>query len=70
MQNVSPGTENEGAGRDVAEENNVRTHDIGPGIVNVEQNISSPEDSSGVGCKAGAGTGRPGYPLANRGAVP
>ena len=66
MQNVSPGTENEGAGRNVAKGN---IHVTGPGIVNVEQKISSREEHSGIGCKAFAGTGHTGYLSPNGGAA-
>jgi hypothetical protein len=70
MQNVSPKTGNEEAGRDVAEGNTIGTHVVVPGIVNVEQKHSSPEDLSGAGGKGRAGTGQPGYTSANGGAAP
>lgn len=69
MQNVSPGTENKEAGRDVAEGNRIGIHVTVPGIVNVEQKHSVPGDLSGVGRKAKAGTGQPKYPSAPRGAA-
>jgi hypothetical protein len=64
MQNVSPGTENEGAGRNVAKGN---THVTGSGIVNVEQKISSLEELSDIGCKVIARTEQTGYPSPNGG---
>lgn len=66
MQNVSPGTENEGAGRNVAKGN---IHVTGSGIVNVEQKISSREELSCIRCKAFAGTGQWGNPSPNGGAA-
>jgi hypothetical protein len=65
MQNVSPGMENEGTGRDVTGYNHVTV----PGIVNVEQKISSLKDLSGTGCNGSVGTGQTRYPQANRGAT-
>jgi hypothetical protein len=64
MQNVSPGTENEGAGWNVAKGN---THVTGSGIVNVEQKISSLEELSDIGCKVITGTEQTGYPSPNGG---
>ena len=61
MQNVSPKTGNEEAGRDVAEGYKVGTHVVVPGIVNVEQTISSPEDLSGVERNGWDGTGQREY---------
>ena len=57
MQNVSPKTGNEEAGRDVAEGNTIETHVTVPGIVNVEQKHSSPGELTGIGCRATAGSG-------------
>ena len=69
MQNVSPGTENEGTGRNVAEGNKIGTHVIVPGIVNVEQISSNPQASFEAGCKAMAGRGLPGNPTTSGGAA-
>ncbi len=68
MQNISPGTGNKWAGQYVAEGNNIGTHVIVPGIVNVEQKISSLEKHPGIGCKAVAGADQTGY-LSPRGGV-
>lgn len=67
MQKVSPGTGNKWAGQYVAEGNNIGTYVIVPGIVNVEQKISSREEHSGIGCKAVAETGQTGYLSPNGG---
>lgn len=69
MQNVSPKTENEKAGRDGAEENTIKNHVTVPGIVNVEQKHSTPGNLFRAGWKAKAGTGQPGYPPATGGAA-
>ncbi len=66
MQNVSHKTGNEEAGSNMAEGNNIGTHVIGPGIVNVEQKLTSPEDLIG-GSKGRTGTGQPGCLSENRG---
>jgi hypothetical protein len=66
MQNVSPKMGNEEAGRDVAEGYKIGTHVIVPGIVNVEQTISSPEDPSRVGGNGRDGTGQREYPPAGK----
>lgn len=65
MQNISPGTGNEGTGRDVAGYNHITMQ----GIVNVEQKRSSPAGRSGAGENAKAGTGQPGYLSENGGAA-
>jgi hypothetical protein len=69
MQNVSPGTENKEAGRDVAEGNTIKNHVTVPGVVNVEQKHSAPGDLLSVGWKAKAGTGQPEYRSAKGGAA-
>lgn len=69
MQNVSPGAGNEEADRDVAAGNTIGIHVTVPGIVNVEQTISSPEYLSGAGGKERAKTGQPGSASANGGAA-
>ena len=66
MQNVSPGTENEGAGRNVAKGN---IHVTGSGIVNVEHNNSTPQHFFNVGCEKPSETGQRGNPSPNGGAA-
>ena len=70
MQNVSPKTGNEEAGRDGAEGNAIKNHVTVPGSVNVEQIISSPEKLSGVGGRGRTMTLPAGYQPENRGAAP
>lgn len=59
MRDVSPGKENEWAGRNVGEGNKAGTHVAIPGIVNVEYNNSTPKYYFDGRVPEADGTGHP-----------
>lgn len=66
MREISPGKENEWASQDIAERNNIGTHAVVPGIVNVEHNNALSD------CRVldATGTLNPEYTAMHGGAAP